>query len=257
MKNKWYLSVIAFLSILVIVLTSSLYRSNKKLKNEKSSCAKEMFDLATESPEVSLRLYQLMKDVDMVFRKHNIEYWADGGTILGAVRHGGIIPYDDDLDIEIDSKDIVRLEPVLIDLEKLGYKISKNRTDWVQVFSYDKCSNRENHIDILSITFNGQHATFTNNDAVKLFGMKRTFNKSEIFPIKQYKFGDIFISGPSEPISYLEGYYSKDVLQKGCIWPKHSNPSIKQGRCLNLEGEMLEPLKPTGPLIDNSKIDQN
>ena len=96
-----------------------------------------------------------------------------------------------------------------------------------------------------------------NNDAVKLFGMKRTFNKSEIFPIKQYKFGDIFISGPSEPISYLEGYYSKDVLQKGCIWPKHSNPSIKQGRCLNLEGEMLEPLKPTGPLIDNSKIDQN
>jgi phosphorylcholine metabolism protein LicD len=39
-----------------------------------------------------------MKDVHEVLVISNIEYWVIAGTLLGAVRHKGLIPWDDDLD---------------------------------------------------------------------------------------------------------------------------------------------------------------
>ena len=52
-----------------------------------------------------LGLYQLMKDVHEVFTAKQITYWIDSGTLLGAVRHGGIIPWDNDIDVCIDITD--------------------------------------------------------------------------------------------------------------------------------------------------------
>ena len=43
-----------------------------------------------------------------VFDKYDITYFADAGTLLGAVRHGGYVPWDDDIDIILLRKDFDR-----------------------------------------------------------------------------------------------------------------------------------------------------
>lgn len=50
----------------------------------------------------------VMYEVDKICRKHNITYFTDWGTMLGAVRHGGFIPWDDDFDIMMRRKDYER-----------------------------------------------------------------------------------------------------------------------------------------------------
>lgn len=49
--------------------------------------------------EVQEKILEIMLFIDKVCRKENITYQIMGGTALGAVRHGGFIPWDDDLDI--------------------------------------------------------------------------------------------------------------------------------------------------------------
>ena len=49
--------------------------------------------------DVQMKILEVMKFIDKVCRKNDITYFIMGGTALGAVRHGGFIPWDDDLDI--------------------------------------------------------------------------------------------------------------------------------------------------------------
>lgn len=66
---------------------------------------------------------ELLVFIDNVCDKHDIDYWLGFGTLLGAVRHGGFIPWDDDIDLVILRKDYNRLIEVLpLELEEYNLK---------------------------------------------------------------------------------------------------------------------------------------
>ncbi len=70
---------------------------------------------------------EVLREIDRVCRKHNIQYFADWGTLLGTVRHGGYIPWDDDLDIVMKRQDYNKFMTVArFDMEE-GYDVQTYR----------------------------------------------------------------------------------------------------------------------------------
>lgn len=78
-----------------------------------------MEDLRQYNPEGSKlrkaqkRMLEILKVVDAICQKHDIQYFLDGGSLIGAIRHGGFIPWDDDLDIAVMRDDFLKLREIL------------------------------------------------------------------------------------------------------------------------------------------------
>ncbi|MCI6811954.1 MAG: LicD family protein [Lachnospiraceae bacterium] len=49
---------------------------------------------------------EVLNQIDIVCKRHGIKYFATAGTLLGAVRHKGFIPWDDDVDISMQRKEL-------------------------------------------------------------------------------------------------------------------------------------------------------
>lgn len=58
---------------------------------------------------------QILAEIDRICKKCNIRYFAEWGTLIGAVRHGGFVPWDDDLDIGMLREDYERFKEVAKD----------------------------------------------------------------------------------------------------------------------------------------------
>lgn len=91
-------------------------------------------DFLSEFKQRNLRRAQLkqlsiLEEIDRICRKHSIAYWLDGGTLLGAVRHGGFIPWDDDIDIAMPLDDARRFAEVAPAELRKGLRLQTPQTE--------------------------------------------------------------------------------------------------------------------------------
>jgi len=81
-------------------------------------------------------ILNIMKYIHDLCDKHQIQYYVIGGTALGAVRHGGFIPWDDDLDIAMTRDNYDKFIQVCQDeLDPNEFYLQVGRKDWPLYFS--------------------------------------------------------------------------------------------------------------------------
>lgn len=78
--------------------------------------------------DVQNKILEVMKFVDKVCRDNNIVYFIMGGTALGAIRHGGFIPWDDDLDIFMTPSEYDKFKKAFNQLSPTGFVIQEWRS---------------------------------------------------------------------------------------------------------------------------------
>lgn len=89
-----------------------------------------------EKEEIKYYQLGLMKYLKKVCDENNIDYYLTYGTLLGAVRHHGFIPWDDDVDIFVDGKEIDRLAEII------------NKSDRYELIT---CKNCDEYFDQISL----------------------------------------------------------------------------------------------------------
>lgn len=69
-----------------------------------------------EMPDIramQMKTLDILRVVADICESHGLRYWLDSGTCLGAIRHGGFIPWDDDVDIGMPRKDFEKFRALV------------------------------------------------------------------------------------------------------------------------------------------------
>lgn len=81
---------------------------------------------------------EILKEVDAICKKNNINYFLTAGTMLGAVRHKGFIPWDDDVDIGMLPEDYEKFLKVCPESLSVDYGYQSVSTESTSHYIHDK-----------------------------------------------------------------------------------------------------------------------
>lgn len=93
------------------------------------------------------RMMELLLALDAICKKHGIRYWLIGGTLIGAARHQGFIPWDDDMDVQMLREDYQKLVQVLPSELDDTMALQCRETDAHYFFQYAKLRDRRSVLD--------------------------------------------------------------------------------------------------------------
>ena len=112
--HKWITSPWDFKNIIEKIICSPIYakallKRKLLLMGKKRQNKRKVAEVApSDIRKIQLLVLMLLLELDRICKKYNLTYYIAGGSILGAVRHKGFIPWDDDIDITMPRPDYDR-----------------------------------------------------------------------------------------------------------------------------------------------------
>ena len=103
---------------------------NSKIRKQNDTELREKYNPeGSQLRQIQYRELNILKEFDRICRIHNIDYWLDSGNLIGAVRHGGFIPWDDDIDVCVMKKDCKKLKAAMQKSLSFDYEYSEVGTE--------------------------------------------------------------------------------------------------------------------------------
>lgn len=175
-------------------------------------CTEDFTDGLTNIEKIKLE--QCMVAVHEVFKENNVWYIIAFGSLLGAVRHRNMIPWDDDFDLLVKHDELDKIRKSLKQLEKLGYK-TEETYKLMRVYASEK-----HFIDLFLIKEEDNKISrcYTQNSCKYPKSNEEWWHKHFNFPSdlidkkKIYHIGPLSLWGPVDSWNLLRFWYGDDFL---------------------------------------------
>lgn len=177
-------------------------------------------------------LYKAFHLVDLALEKHGVPYFMIGGTLLGARRHGGVIPWDDDGDLAVELRHFAKVRQLVVpELESLGVGCSFGRMGNLKLYPLEGrlllsegnvSRPRHPKVDIFPFEkIDGRWTFFSPACRERWEG--QYFEGSELERLERVPFGPLEMPAPSAAAceSYLRRTYGDSYYTRGVICYSH------------------------------------
>lgn len=172
-------------------------------------------------------LKYLLENFDLICRQNDIKYWLRGGSLLGAIRHGAFIPWDDDIDIGMMRDDMHKLESILKNTDfKIVYHF--NNTVRQSICRIPRFINATNGINIFIDIFPFDFTDESEKVALKCYYEKRANLYFEISKLVKYgvisKYKGLMYEDNTKDLPVLNEIFDKytdkkQSISKNIIYP--------------------------------------
>ena len=127
--------------------------------------------------KAQLIMLDMLIEFDAICKKHQLQYWLDSGTLLGAVRHQGFIPWDDDIDLSMPVEDYNKF--LKIAKSELSSEIFLQTSQTDKNFKFDYIKLRSNKASIVEFHEKDKQIKYHQGVFVDIFPMLTIENTEE------------------------------------------------------------------------------